>query len=285
MHQQSLSIARSGNPSIPSATIEAQRLRYPIRVRTLVITAIEALTPQMRRLTFSGEDLADFESRGFDDHLKLLLPAPGQSEIIVPPVGANGLPDWAAVPGAKPVARDYTPRRFDRAAGTLAIDFALHGSGPASRWAAAARVGDKAWIAGPRGSLLLPLDLEWQWLIGDASALPAIASRLEELPDSVAATVIIETAPDEALPTLPLGPASRLLRVVHSGQDAAPLMDAVRALPTPVGRGHVFAAAESQAVKALRAVLLEQHRFDKSQVRASAYWKRGADAHHETLAD
>jgi NADPH-dependent ferric siderophore reductase len=30
--------------------------------------------------------------------------------------------------------RDFTPRRFDAAAGTTVIDYALHAAGPASDW-------------------------------------------------------------------------------------------------------------------------------------------------------
>ena len=61
------------------------------------------------------------------------------------------------------------------------------------------------------------------------------------------------------------------------------LVEAVRGLPPPGGRGHAFAAAESHTVRAVREVLVERHGLAKGQVRASAYWRRGASAHHENL--
>ena len=39
-------------------------------------------------------------------------------------------------------------------------------------------VGQWVGIAGPRGSLVIPTGFDWHWLIGDETALPAIARRL-----------------------------------------------------------------------------------------------------------
>src|SRR6185369_9649473 len=93
---------------------------------------------------------------------------------------------------AEPVRRDYTPRRYDAAAGELTIEFALHGDGPAARWAAQAAPGQRATIGGPRGSFVIPLDYDWHLLVGDESAMPAIARRLEELPAGATAIVILQ---------------------------------------------------------------------------------------------
>lgn len=266
-----------------------RRVRHTLQMRPLTIAAIEELTPHMRRLTLAGDSLADLHSDGFDDHVKLLLPPEGHGSVTIPPLGEDGRPDWSAASGPKPIARDYTPRRIDRAARTLDIDFALHGHGPAALWAARAQVGDPVMIGGPRGSLVVPTDLQWQWLIGDDAALPAIARRLEELPDDVDVTVVVECAPgEEALPPLRLGPKRRLVQVLRPATGtaeelAAPLLAALRGLPVPAGRGHAFAAAESHTVKAVREVLAEQHGLSKTQVRASAYWRRGDSGHHENI--
>ena len=70
------------------------------------------------------------------------------------------------------IMRDYTPRAFDQASGRLTIDFAIHGAGPVTAWALAVRVGDALNIGGPRGSTILPDDLDWLCLIWDETALP-----------------------------------------------------------------------------------------------------------------
>jgi NADPH-dependent ferric siderophore reductase len=268
--------------------LEIRRVRHPLKIRTLQVAAVTMLTPHMVRLTLAGDELADLHSDGFDDHVKLMLPAAGSGALVLPVVDADGRPDWEASGRPPPVMRDYTPRRIDRDARELDIDFTLHGVGPAARWAAGARPGDVVHVGGPRGSLVVPADLEWQWLIGDESALPAIARRLEELGDEVAVTVLVDCATDDALPALRLGPRRTLVRVPRpSGAGdaglAAPLAAAVRGLPTPAGRGHVFAAAESQAARAVREVLVAHHGLGKHQIRAAAYWRRGASAVHENL--
>src|SRR6266568_4230449 len=74
-----------------------------------------------------------------------------------------------------PVMRDYTPRRFDAVQRELDIEFALHGDGPAATWAAQAAPGQRVMIGGPRGSFIVPTDFDWHLLIGDETALPAVA--------------------------------------------------------------------------------------------------------------
>jgi NADPH-dependent ferric siderophore reductase len=275
-------------PSSPATELEIRRVRHPLQIRTLTVAAVHTLTPHMRRLTLTGDSLADLHSDGFDDHIKLLLPAPGETAVTLPPRDSDGRPDWSASDKPRPIARDYTPRRIDRAARVLEIDFTLHGSGPAALWAARAQVGDTALVAGPRGSMVVPADLQWQWLIGDESALPAIGRRLEELPDDVAVTVVVECEQNEDLPLLQLGSQRRLLRVLRpaggTGEEmAAPLLETLRSLPAPEGRGHAFAAAESHTVKAVRELLIAHHGLSKGQIRASAYWRRGDSGHHENL--
>ena len=93
----------------------------------------------MIRVTLTG-DLEGFNSLGFDDHVKLFFPD-GTTN-------AEGAPDM--------LSRDFTPRRYDAAANTLEIDFAIHDAGPATRWAAQAKPGDALTLGGPRGSFIIP---------------------------------------------------------------------------------------------------------------------------------
>ena len=162
-----------------------QRVRHELKLRELEVARIERLSPGFLAITFKGEALADFTSLSFDDHVKLMFDDEGAQ-----------------------VRRDYTPRRFSREARELTLEFALHGEGQASSWACRAVVGQRALVGGPRGSLVIPLDLDWHLLAGDASALPAIARRLEELPDGAQAQVIVladagDQRPCPAAPTPP----------------------------------------------------------------------------------
>src|SRR5690606_28822376 len=160
-------------------------------VRRLRVREVQRPSPQLVRVRIEGEALRGFISASFDDHLKLMLPAmPGQP-LVLPQAGPEGLV-WPS-DAERPALRDYTPRAFDAEAGWLDIEFVLHGDGLASRWAESARPGDEVGIGGPRGSFVVPTGFDWHLLVGDETALPAIARRLEELPASSQAIVIAET--------------------------------------------------------------------------------------------
>ncbi len=241
------------------STSRVQRVRHELKRRELQVVRVDALSPHFRSVTFSGESLADFVSASFDDHVKFMLDADG----------------------AEPVRRDYTPRHFDTAARELTIEFALHGDGPAAHWAAQAAPGQHATIGGPRGSFIIPLDHDWHLLVGDETALPAIARRLEELPAGTRAIVILQVR----------DPADR--RALHSAAtlgvewvaDAPALIAAVRALTLPRGDGYAWCAGEAATTATLRRILVEEKGHDRHAIRAAAYWKQGAVAHHENLED
>ncbi len=236
-----------------------QRVRHELKRRELTVTAIERLSPHYVAITFGGESLADFASDSFDDHLKFIVDT-----------GAE-----------QPAMRDYTPRRFDRAARTLVIEFALHGAGAASDWAAQAQVGQRALIGGPRGSMIVPIDYEWHLLAGDDTALPAIARRLEELPAGARALVLGLVADDGDRRVF--NSAAELLQVQWH-RTADDWLAALRALALPKGEGFVWCAGEARLMAQARDLLLQHHQHPRQAMRVAAYWKQGAtDYHHETL--
>lgn len=235
-----------------------QRVRQEPTRRDVEVVRAKNLSPHLRSVTFAGESLADFSSLSFDDHVKFMLPSAGADRVM----------------------RDYTPRHYDAARRELTIEFALHGDGPAAHWAGAAAVGQRATIAGPRGSFIIPTDYDWHLLVGDETALPAIARRLEELPTG-ARVVVLAHVGDAADRRVFAGAAEFDVVWVD---DAARLVDATRALVLPPGEGYAWCAGEARMVAAVRAVLVEEKGHDRHAIRAAAYWKKGAVAHHENLA-
>lgn len=267
-----------------AATRLPQRVRHALRFRRLRVLGREMLGPHMLRLWLGGEELDGFHSPGFDDHVKLILPDPGNGSLTLPEVTAEGVV-W---PAQRPLMRDYTPREHDADWGRLAIDFALHEAGPATAWAMAAKPGDVVGVGGPRGSMLVPVDYDWHLLIGDDTAVPAIARRLAELPAGGRAIVVIEV--DGPEDELPLRSAADLqVQWLHRRGAAAglrPLLrEAVAALQLPPGDGHVWVGCESAQARELRAHLVGERGLSGRQVKAAAYWRRGAAGVHEPLDD
>jgi NADPH-dependent ferric siderophore reductase len=259
-----------------------ERVRHNTRFRVLEVVEREDLTPHLRRLTLASEDLTDFSSAAPDDHIKLFFPADLDAPVVVPTRGENGV-EWPQ-DAPRPAARDYTPRRFDTEAGTLVVEFVLHGDGPAATWAAAAGPGSQILQAGPRGSRVASDDFDWYLLAGDETALPAIARRLEELPAGAQAMVVVEVA-DAAEELEFESDADVDVTWLHRG-DAEPgttgqLEDAVRALELPDGDGFAWAGAEAEVARTLRRHLREERGLAKEWTRITGYWRRGVADHHD----
>jgi ferric-chelate reductase (NADPH) len=249
-----------------------ERVRHPFQARHLQVVRRTQVSPGFVRLTLAGPELAGFVSAGFDDHLKLILPQTGQERPTLPTV-QDGRPVFA---GPRPVLRDYTPARFDAAVGELDIEVALHDAGPATDWATQAAVGQWVGIAGPRGSMVVPAALDWHWLFGDETALPAIARRLAELPASTRATVRIQLR----------NPADQRALASAAPLDlqwVRALEPAVQALELPTGMGYIWAAGEHADMAALRRTVLAKRGVDSKRMRIAAYWKQGVADHHEDL--
>jgi len=235
-----------------------QRVRYELRLREVQVARVAPLGPHFVAVTFVGADLHDFVSAGFDDHVKFVF-------------------EDAA---GEPVRRDYTPRRFDAARGELTIEFALHGDGAAARWARRAQPGARAAIGGPRGSMIVPLDYDWHLLAGDASALPAVHRRLEELPAGARAVVLLQAEPVDRRAM-----ASAAQVDWHWVGSAEQWLGALRSLPWPAGSGYVWCAGEASVMARARDVLLLDRTHPREDLRVAAYWKRGASSFHEELSE
>jgi NADPH-dependent ferric siderophore reductase len=243
------------------------RMRRETRRRLVRVAAIDNITPKMRRIQFASPDLHDFESLAPDDHVKLFVPDSDTA-------GSSG----------KPCMRDYTPRAFDPAQGTLTIDFALHDGGPATAWALAAQPGDEIEIGGPRGSVIVTDDFDWYLLIGDETALPAIGRRVETLRAGVPVktiAVVDDDAERQAFTTRADCQAIWISRDGRHADDAQLLHAALTGLcPLPEGDGYVWIAAEANVARTLRTYIVDTLGHNKAWVKASGYWVTGeADAH------
>ncbi|MCO7506967.1 MULTISPECIES: siderophore-interacting protein [unclassified Pseudomonas] len=149
------------------------------------------LSPSLSRLVFTGPDVARMHTLAADQRVKLFFPAADGS----PPELPNDL-HWnearrALAEASRPPMRTYTIRALRREQAEVDIDFVLHGvNGPASAWATHARTGDRLQILAPNLAFAGdPGGYEWNppagvrniLLVGDETALPAIAGILETL--------------------------------------------------------------------------------------------------------
>lgn len=274
--------------STASPTPTADRIvRRPLVPRLLEVRRVERPTPRLVRISLGGDDLAGFSTLSPTDHVKLLVPS-GDDPPALPVAGPDGL---SFPPGASMAeARDYTPRRFDPAAGELDIDVVVHGAGRVSDWAATVRPGDRVGVLGPRGSHLVPTAFGWLLLVGDDTALPSIARWLEALPADVPAIVVVEVedAAEEQALAAPAG--TRVAWVHRAGSSGAPderLAAVVAGLDLPAGDGFAWIGGEAHSIRPVRRHLLGERGMPRAAVDISGHWKRGVASwdHHEEVPD
>lgn len=86
--------------------LTVERVRHPLKMRVLTVARVERIAGLLARVTFRGEDLRDFVSASFDDHVKLFFPADPSQPLALPEVGPDGIKFPEGAP--RPAARDYT---------------------------------------------------------------------------------------------------------------------------------------------------------------------------------
>ena len=248
-----------------------RRVRFEPARRDVTVAMVEDVTPGYRRITFTGDDLATFQSLNPGDHVKLRLPAPsgGDGDVIV---------------------RDYTPRWYSQADRTLVIDFVIHGDGPASSWARQAAPGQSVTVMGPRGSGVLESTFDWFLQIGDETALPAIARRLEEADHGERHIAVIEV--DSAANEQPIRSSAKVeVHWVHrNGAEPGStnaLEQAVRALQLDGGSMYVWAGGEATTLREIRRYLKDEAGIPIQRLSFHGHWKRGMANfdHHQPIED
>ncbi|BCY07531.1 siderophore-interacting protein [Actinoplanes sp. L3-i22] len=200
----------------------------PFRFFPVEVARIVRLSPSFVRVTFTGDDLDRFADNGFDQRIKLILPLPGAGLDDLP-TGEDWYTRWRSLPADRqnPI-RTYTVRKVRAAAREVDVDMVLHGvSGPASRWAVAAGPGTVACLLGPNAAFAGNsggIDFHPApgtnrvLLVGDETAVPAIASILSRLPAGTRGEALLEVpeSGDQLLLDAPAG-----VRVTWLPRDGA----------------------------------------------------------------
>jgi len=242
---------------MPTPERRVQRVRHELRRREVHVVNVEQLGESFVSVTFAGDELATFVSASFDDHIKFMF------------TDADG----------EVVKRDYTPRRFDCTKREVTVEFAMHGDGKAASWAHSVTPGQQATIGGPKGSMIVAPEFDWHLLVGDITALPAIHRRLEELPDTSRAIVLVQLESEGDRRAMG-GPTRTDVQWLRSPDE---LIDALRALSLPDGEGFAWGGGEASMMKRVRAVLVDEKGHPTEAMRVSAYWRKGASDFHEDL--
>jgi NADPH-dependent ferric siderophore reductase len=250
------------------------RARTPLAATVL---STRLLSPSMIRVVLGGAGLEAFAPNEYTDcYVKLVFLRPG--------VDYPRPLDLAAIrdrfPAEQwPQQRTYTVRSWAAETRQMTIDFVVHGDeGLAGPWARAARPGDEIFILGPGGGYAPDPLAGRHLLIGDESALPAIAAALEHLPAAAIghAFVEVEDATHEQVLQAPEGVS---VTWVHQGgrPPGDALLDAVGKLEFAPDEVHAFVHGEAGVVRRLRRLLRQERGVPLERLSISGYWRLGAD--------
>ncbi|MBL3682961.1 siderophore-interacting protein [Leucobacter aridicollis] len=258
----------------------------PVGIRPLRVGRLTEVTSTMLRITLTGAALdahtdqagnvtPAFSSPGFDDDVRLLFPYPGDLTPVLPEI-EHGRVTFA--PGRRPIARAYTVRRFDPTTRELDIDIVLHGTGVASTWASTASVGDVMYVVGPGKTLDLPSGADNYLILGDDTAIPAVARLLEQLPERATGEVLLSVPGKEYRYELQ-APAGVRVRWINADAVASPtrspLLVALEATTLPRENLAVWVAGEQAEVREIRRFLVQTWELPRAAISFTGYWKRG----------
>jgi NADPH-dependent ferric siderophore reductase len=206
----------------------------------------EQLSPHLVRITLGGPGLAGFTSTGIPDEWVGLV-VPGQYQ-----------------------SRYYTVRSWT--GDELIVDVVVHDVGLVTQWASGDCVGDQVMITQPKGSFAMPEDATWLLLVGDLTALPAMARIAETHAGSVPTQIWAEVPGyteqhlHDYLPeNVRLGWLS-----AEAGRGLASLVEEI---DWPEGDGYFWMAGESAQMRAIRKFLMRERRLPSTAYDVMGYWR------------
>jgi NADPH-dependent ferric siderophore reductase len=202
----------------------------------------EQISDHLVRIVLGGPELSGFETSGVPDEWVGLV-VPGQYQ-----------------------SRYYTVRGWDGA--QLSLDVVVHDTGLVTSWVVGDPVGDQVSVSEPRGSFSPPAEAAWVHLVGDLTALPAIARIAEGLRGGPPLRVWAETE-DDLSGYLPPDVDVTWLRPPAPG--ASRLAEVVDSIAWPAGEGYFWMAGESAQMRAIRRLLLRERHGTAYDV--MGYWR------------
>ncbi|WP_109509704.1 siderophore-interacting protein [Nocardioides speluncae] len=204
----------------------------------------EQLSSHFVRIVLGGDGLVGFASTGVPDEW-VALTVPGQFQ-----------------------TRYYTVRSWRD--GQLTLDVVVHEHGLVTEWASTDCVGDTVTISEPKASFKMPDTAGWLLLVGDLTALPAIA-RITETVTDLPVTAWVE-APHGEIDGYVVGDVTWV--EPPPGAETA-TASVVEAIEWPDGEGYFWMAGESAQMRAIRKHLMREVKLPSTAYDVMGYWRSG----------
>jgi NADPH-dependent ferric siderophore reductase len=302
----------------------ASAVRSPYRFFEVRLARARSLSPTFVRVTFAGHQLAAFADCGTDQRIKIAVPLPGTGIAQLPMTGTSWYDDWRALPDQqRNPLRTYTVSAVRQDRAEIDVDVVRHVGGLASSWLTEAATGAETAILGPNARHPGPYGGQiWNpptgagrvLLIGDETAVPAVANICAEMSRDTVGEVLLEVPqpadfleldppPGVMVTWLARGTAdygNRLLdavgetaRRVFPGPASPPATISDRASdsesgsepdivwevpeegPGAASSPYAWVAGEAGVVRRLRRLLVSEHGATRRELAVMGYWRRG----------
>ncbi|HET8867256.1 MAG TPA: siderophore-interacting protein [Agrococcus sp.] len=238
----------------------------------------QQLSPHIRRVTLGGDEVSAMTPQGYDQWFRFFMRREGQEQLRIPTSPSTWFPQYLAMRASqRPWIRNYTVRDFRLADGQLDIDFVCHEDpGPGAAWAMRAERGERAVLLdegllynddGCDGDVLM---------VGDESALPAIAGICGSLDERVRGTAVIEVGHRDDIQHI-AAPTGVDVRWIERGSSRAgdAALEELRGLRIADDLGYAYSAGEQALATGARRHLVREHGMDKRRITFTGYWKLG----------
>jgi NADPH-dependent ferric siderophore reductase len=128
--------------------------------------------------------------------------------------------------------------------------------------------------------MIVPDIFDSYLLIGDETALPAIARRLEGLAANRKALVVIEVENGAEQQVLESPAQVNVIWVLREGSKDN-LLATVKQLQVPKGNVYAWVATETKVSRQIRRVLIDEHGLDEQLIKAVGYWRAEGTSEEE----
>ncbi|GAA3636444.1 siderophore-interacting protein [Kineosporia mesophila] len=269
---------------IPKVRLPAER-----RMITLEVRSVQPLSDSFVTLTLGGPELKHLHVAGDDQGVRLFFPRPGQPDLRMPTRNSEA---WIAElllwpKASRPWVRNMTVRRVRPEQDEIDIEIAVHGDTPTSTWLRAAQKGSPAGIFDIGLTYQPPPDGCRQLLVGDESALPAIAAILERAPQALTGDAILEVPTTGDVREHLVAPAGVNVQWVVRDDPSLPpgnvtpgtlALEAVRSANLPAGPCTAWVAGEAKLATGVRRHLVNDRGVPRRDIHFMGYWRVGRSA-------
>lgn len=250
----------------------------------------EQISPNFVRVTLGGLD--QLEPRGHDHWCRLFFSREGQDALQLPTRTSEigWYLQYLATPKVRrPWVRAYTVRDVRPGTGEADIDFVIHADetgrlGPGAQFALSAAPGDRVGFLDQGIGFTPDHPHDWTLLVGDETALPAVAGICASLPETARGIAIIEI-PSAGDRQEFVVPPEVEVRWIHRDEAKVgtdrPGQLALDALKTTVpldGAVHAHLIGESALATGARRHLVQEWGVPRHNVDFVGYWRHGRPA-------